>query len=250
MFESVLRRGSVNARRSGAGAAMSVAAHLCAVGALVWLSTSRSEDKTVPPEVTFFNPAGTGAPGRPPPKLGSPDVPVDTPKRAQKSRQLAFDPNAKARQHPSSSDDGASGEQHGDPYGDPGGSDFGGPGGTPGAGSPTGESPPPAPPPPPPPPTSAVIPFGPGMERPHKISGPEPAYTREAREAHVEGKMLVQCVIGADGKLSGCTVLKHLAHMDQAVLSALAQQRWAPATVGGQPVSVTYTIPFRFTLKK
>ncbi len=97
--------------------------------------------------------------------------------------------------------------------------------------------------------TAKVVPFGPGMDKPKKKSGPDPAYTREAREAKVEGKMLVQCVVATDGKLSECKVLKSLPFMEQAVLSALAQQRWEPATMNGKPLPVLYTIPLTFKLK-
>ena len=94
-----------------------------------------------------------------------------------------------------------------------------------------------------------VVPFGPGMERPKKKSGPDPTYTREARGAKVEGKMLVQCIVHADGRVSDCKVLKSLPFMDQAVLGALAQQRWEPATQGGKAIAVLYTIPLTFKLK-
>lgn len=95
----------------------------------------------------------------------------------------------------------------------------------------------------------AVVPFGPGMEKPKKKSGPDPAYTREARDAKVEGKMLVQCVVSTDGRLTDCKVLKSLPFMEQAVLKALAQQRWEPATQNGKPLAVLYTIHFTFKLK-
>lgn len=94
-----------------------------------------------------------------------------------------------------------------------------------------------------------VVPYGPGMEKPRKKSGPDPAYTREAREAKVEGKMLVQCVVATGGNLSDCKVLKSLPFMDKAVLAALAQQSWEPATLDGKPITVLYTIPLVFKLK-
>lgn len=94
-----------------------------------------------------------------------------------------------------------------------------------------------------------VIPFGPGMERPKKKSGPDPTYTREAREAKVEGKCIAQCVVTKEGDLKECKILKSVPFMDQAVLDALAKQKWEPATVDGKPVSVLFSIPFVFKLK-
>ncbi|MBI4957679.1 MAG: energy transducer TonB [Myxococcales bacterium] len=112
-------------------------------------------------------------------------------------------------------------------------------------------APPPLPPPPPPSgesrPDGGTV-FGTGMDRPHKLSGPDPAYTPEARDAHVEGTILVQCSIGTDGRLTGCSILKSLPLLDRAVLDALAQQRWTPVTFQGQPVAVRYVFRFAFKL--
>ncbi|MEO7327819.1 MAG: energy transducer TonB, partial [Minicystis sp.] len=104
-------------------------------------------------------------------------------------------------------------------------------------------------PPPAPPPTNAVIPFGEGMNRPTLVSGSPPVYSREAREAKVEGTVIASCVITTSGNLQNCRIIKHLEHMDDAVLAALAQQHYTPVTFQGQPVNVQYTLTFRFKLQ-
>ncbi|HTJ81131.1 MAG TPA: TonB family protein [Polyangiaceae bacterium] len=250
MFESVILRSNEPKRRFGPRALLSIGAHAIALGGLIWLSASNATKGDAAPEVTFFSPTGNGAPGKPALQQGNPEAVPTTNTAPKKPRnKSAFVPNAKPASTTASNDSAGDDDVYGSKNGDPNGSPFGDPNGTPGAGSPTATTPPPPPPPPPPTPQNVVIPFGPGMDRPHKIGGPDPAYTREAREAHVEGKMLVQCVITVDGSLSGCKVLKSLPFMDSAVLSALAQQRWAPAQVDGKPVSVLFTIPFSFKLK-
>lgn len=87
---------------------------------------------------------------------------------------------------------------------------------------------------------SDIIPFGAGMSRPVRIAGSEPKFTREALEVGVEGTMIVRCIIELDGSLSGCKVLKPVAHMEKAVLSALATHRYRPITVQGKPRRVSY----------
>lgn len=253
MFDSVLRRAREPGRKVSVRALLSVGAHALALGALIWLSAKgAAATKEAAPEVTFFNPHGKGAPGVPALQQGNPLSNQRVPAEAQPSRKDTFrksSPNAK--RSAAAATTGAAI----DPYGgdDAGlGSPDGAKGGDPNAGSSTATAA--APPPPaassaPEAPKNTVIPFGPGMERPKKLSGPDPAYTRDAREAKVEGKVLAQCVITVGGQLTGCKVLKGLPFMDQAVLSALAQQRWSPATVGGQPVAVLFTIPFSFKLK-
>jgi protein TonB len=79
--------------------------------------------------------------------------------------------------------------------------------------------------------------------------GPTPGYTREAREARVEGTVLVKCVITTSGALRDCHVIKSLPFLEQTVLEALAQQRYTPVTFQGRPVDVEYVIPFRFKLQ-
>ncbi|MCC6522547.1 MAG: energy transducer TonB [Polyangiaceae bacterium] len=259
MFDAVLRPRTIAKGRSTRGAVVSLGVHILILGGVMWLSSRPREEKAADPEVTFFNPAGKGLPGKPPLPLGKPDGRIEPPKpdKPKAPKKDAFmkprDPNAQLPKPATSAADsgGAADDIYGDPSGDPSGVPWGDPNGTPGAGSPTGEMPPPPPPPAPEPPKpqNAVIPFGAGMERPHKVAGPDPTYTREAREARIEGKMLVQCVITTDGTLSGCSILKSLPFMDQAVLAALAQQRWTPVSFQGQPVSVMYTIPFTFVLK-
>src|SRR5262249_650932 len=162
-----------------------------------------------------------------PPLLGGAASPQPvTPKKRLPAKQdivISKDPpkptQAEEAPAPLRSDTGA-----GPPDGQPEGKPWGVSSGTPGA---TGTArPPPAPTPPPP--VTAVLPFGEGMNRPTLVSGPKPVYSREAREARVEGTMLVKCVITTAGTLRSCRVLKSLPFMEQAVLSALASQRYTP----------------------
>jgi TonB family protein len=100
----------------------------------------------------------------------------------------------------------------------------------------------------PPVPSSEVLPFGEGMSPPRLLEGPEPAYPREAREARVQGTMLVRCVITTTGTLQGCRVLQSLPYLEQPVLEALAHRRYTPVLYQGRAVNVAYVIPLRFEL--
>lgn len=90
-----------------------------------------------------------------------------------------------------------------------------------------------------------VLPFRDGMSRPVLISKVDPVYTREARDAHVEGLILTKCVITTAGALRNCRVVKGIPAMDGAVLSALARWRYEPVRYQGKAVSVEYVIPIR-----
>jgi TonB family protein len=86
------------------------------------------------------------------------------------------------------------------------------------------------------------------MTRPAMIFGPEPEYTQEAIERRVQGQMIVKCVIGADGGVHACRAVKGLPFMTKAVLDAIEQRRYRPATARGKPVDVYYTFNVRLTL--
>ena len=80
-----------------------------------------------------------------------------------------------------------------------------------------------------------------------------PLYPDELRAAKVEGKVLVQFVVGADGvpEMSTFKVLKsdHQGFSD-AVRAALADIRFQPATIGGKAVRQLVQSPFVFSLSR
>ncbi|AUX47844.1 protein kinase [Sorangium cellulosum] len=93
-----------------------------------------------------------------------------------------------------------------------------------------------------------ILPFQSGMTRPAPISAPAVAYTREARQARVEGTVIAKCVVTTAGSLTGCRIIKGLPHMDEAVLSALAASRYRPITFQGRPVNVDYVFSIKLVL--
>jgi protein TonB len=98
------------------------------------------------------------------------------------------------------------------------------------------------------PPNLTVVPFGEGMTRPSLLSKVDPAYTREALEAKVEGLMIVRCVITTQGALERCRIVKGLPHMNEAVLTALTMWRYTPTAYQGQLVNIDYNIPVRLVM--
>jgi protein TonB len=101
----------------------------------------------------------------------------------------------------------------------------------------------------PPAPLPEILPFGEGMSPPRLIEGSDPVYPLAAREARVEGTMIVRCVITTTGTLQRCRVLKSLPWLEQPVLEALARRRYTPVLFQGRPVNVEYVIPLRFELR-
>jgi TonB family protein len=95
---------------------------------------------------------------------------------------------------------------------------------------------------------TTVLPFMDGMSRPSAVGALDVQYTREARDAEVQGLVLAECVITTSGSLQNCKILKGLPLMDQPVLTALARARYTPVIYQGKPVAVRYKIPIKLVL--
>ena len=92
------------------------------------------------------------------------------------------------------------------------------------------------------------LPFEEEMTRPVQLAGKDPSYTRRALEAHVQGLMIVKCVITTSGQLADCRIVKPLAHMNTAVLSVLATRKYKPVTFRGKLVSVDYVFNIKLVM--
>jgi protein TonB len=95
---------------------------------------------------------------------------------------------------------------------------------------------------------TTALPFGPGMTRPQQITGTPPTYSREARAARVEGKVIVRCLITATGEVRNCQVIKGVPMLTELVLASLQSSRFTPVHYRGVPQAVNYIFPFNFKL--
>jgi len=62
------------------------------------------------------------------------------------------------------------------------------------------------------------------------------------------GLVLVRCVVTVVGAVRNCQVVKGLPFMDEAVVRALEQRRYTPATLAGRAVHVRCTFKVRLEL--
>jgi periplasmic protein TonB len=78
-----------------------------------------------------------------------------------------------------------------------------------------------------------------------------PRYPEIARRAGVQGRVLLQAVIGVDGKVGSVVVLKEdpsRVGFGDAAIEAVSRWRYQPGTLLGRPVAVQLTITVDFTL--
>lgn len=252
MFASVLKQSDVQHSRFGTGAIIAIGVHVALIGLVIWFSTRPEVKEEIEPEVKFFAASPPPPPPPPPPPAGGStqpkvekkvekktpkkdvivqpkEIPVEKPAEAEPVKEEPAEPS------PAGVEGGVVGGVEGGVVGGVVGGTVGGVvGGTIGG---TGTD---------------VVPFGEGMTRPDcdKASLQRRAYTREALEARVEGKLIVKCQFMADGSVRNCRVIKPLPHLSEQILKLLSEASCKPGTYQGKPVSIDMTLPFDFVLAK
>ncbi len=130
--------------------------------------------------------------------------------------------------------DVGSGDGSGPPGpGIPDGSDRGVPGGK----GPVGPQPP-------------VVVVGGQVQPPRLIERVEPTYPPLARQAGVEGEVLLEAVIGTDGQVQQVTVVSGQVLFVKAAQSAVEQWRYEPTHLNGRPVAVLLRVTVQFRLRR
>ena len=93
---------------------------------------------------------------------------------------------------------------------------------------------------------------GNGVTTPRLLQQVKPAYTSDAMRAKVQGTVLLQCTVLADGSVTDIRVLRSLDPvfgLDQEAIKAARQWRFAPGTRMGEAVKVEITIELSFSLR-
>jgi TonB family protein len=85
-------------------------------------------------------------------------------------------------------------------------------------------------------------------KQPELIAMPAPVYPELAREAGVEGEVLVRVLVDRDGFVKKAEVVQSVLGLDEAALDAAAQAVFRPALQQQQPVAVWVAIPIVFRL--
>jgi TonB family protein len=80
-------------------------------------------------------------------------------------------------------------------------------------------------------------------------AGPEPAYPSLSRQMKVQGSVLLQAFIGADGMIQDLRVLSGPAILASAAREAARQWQFKPYLQNGQPVETQAKITVNFTIK-
>ena len=105
-------------------------------------------------------------------------------------------------------------------------------------------------PPPPPPPPKEPIRVGGSIREPQKIRHVAPVYPTIAQRAGVHGTVILEAVIGEDGRVRNLRPLRSVSLLDEAAMEAVRQWQFTPTLLNGQPVPVVMTVTVTFTLQR
>ncbi len=79
----------------------------------------------------------------------------------------------------------------------------------------------------------------------HKV---QPSYPPLARQARIQGQVVLQAVISKDGAIEGLKLISGHPMLAPAAIDAVKQWRYKPYILNGEPVEVDTTITVNFTL--
>lgn len=104
-----------------------------------------------------------------------------------------------------------------------------------------------APPPAPVIPKSEPLKTGGHLQQAQLISSRAPEYPLVAKQAHVEGIVVINAVIGANGKVKSATAISGPSLLRRAAVDAVRQWIYRPTTLDGAPVESETRVEIRFT---
>jgi protein TonB len=98
-----------------------------------------------------------------------------------------------------------------------------------------------------PPPPQAVR-VGGQIKEPKKLKNVAPVYPDIAKQARVQGVVILECTISPQGKVMGVKVLRGIPLLDQAAIDAVNEWVYTPTLLNGVPVPVIMTVTVNFKL--
>jgi protein TonB len=98
-------------------------------------------------------------------------------------------------------------------------------------------------------PASEPIRVGGNIKPPLKTRDVPPAYPPMARQARVQGIVIIEAIISPAGRVQQARVLRSIPLLDEAALDAVKQWEFEPTVLNGVPVPVIMTVTVRFSLQ-
>lgn len=95
----------------------------------------------------------------------------------------------------------------------------------------------------------APVYVGGAITRPERIRDVPPVYPQVARDAKIDGTVILEAVIATDGTVRDVRVLRSRPLLDEAAIDAVRQWLFTPTLLNGEPVPVVMTVTVTFRLR-
>lgn len=99
-----------------------------------------------------------------------------------------------------------------------------------------------------PPPTVAAVRVGGQIKEPRKLRNVPPDYPEIAKQARVQGVVILESTISPQGQVQDVRVLRGIPLLDQAAVEAVKQWVYTPTLLNGVAVPVIMTVTVNFKL--
>lgn len=93
-----------------------------------------------------------------------------------------------------------------------------------------------------------VLKVGDAVKAPKRLVNAAPTYPQEAIDAKVQGAVVLDVLIDADGVPSDVQVVQGIPQLDAAAIEAVKKWRYEPTLLNGKPVPVAMTVTLNFSL--
>jgi TonB family protein len=97
-------------------------------------------------------------------------------------------------------------------------------------------------------PTTGPIRVGGSILEPKKIRNVDPVYPPEAQQAGIQGYVIIEAIIGKDGRVRDARVLGGQQILQEAAETAVRQWEFTPTLLNGVPVEVIMNVTVHFRL--
>ena len=95
-----------------------------------------------------------------------------------------------------------------------------------------------------------AISVSPKIMQAQRLNGPMPVYPPDAKKAKVQGKVVLDAVIGKDGTVEKLTVVSGPDALQKSAMDAVRDWTYKPFLLNGEPVDVKTTITVTYSLAK
>ncbi len=84
---------------------------------------------------------------------------------------------------------------------------------------------------------------------PIKVRDVRPAYPAEAQDARVQGVVIIEAIVGADGKVANARILRTVPMLSESSLDAVSKWEYRPVLLNGNAVPFMTTVTVNYAMQ-